>query len=178
MVFLIRHARPDWDRTDMAYHLPPGPPLTETGISEAHELADYLADTGIVQLFSSPLERCVHTAQIVGRHLGLEVVIHPGLIEGQPGEGYSQQVERLLPIFEQAWRESQAGRPTALFSHGGPIQVLMLELGFSPIETKRYTSLFDHHNILPTAGVWQITCPNGKWAFALTFMPGASSWRI
>ena len=85
-IYLIRHATPDWNRKDIPYHLPPGPPLVEKGEAEAGELGRFLAEVGVGHLYYSPLERCQHTAQIAGLIAGVVPIESPGLIEIQPGE--------------------------------------------------------------------------------------------
>ncbi|MFT3895324.1 MAG: hypothetical protein QM730_27175 [Anaerolineales bacterium] len=63
--------------------------------------------------------------------------------------------------------------PIALVSHGGPIALLLLELGLSPDELAPYRTMFDTTNPLPPAGAWKIERANGKdgWEFDLVFTP-------
>ncbi len=74
-IYLARHASPDWNRKDIPYHIPPGPPLTPQGRLEAAALGAFLRPAGVSTIASSPLERCQHTAQIVGAALGLPVEV-------------------------------------------------------------------------------------------------------
>jgi len=63
IIYLIRHATPDWSRSDLAYHLPPGPPLVERGARKAGCAGDFLRGQAS-EAVHQPLERCQVTAEI------------------------------------------------------------------------------------------------------------------
>ena len=63
IIYLARHATPDWSRTDLPYHLLPGPPLVPQGEAEAAELGRFLREAGVSRLYTSPLERARRTAE-------------------------------------------------------------------------------------------------------------------
>ena len=158
-IFLVRHASPDWNRPDLPYFIPPGPPLSPQGLAEADALAGFLQTSGVQRLLTSPLERCLHTAQIVSAATGAPWEVVDGLREWQPHENKEIVLARALPVVEQAWQGVQsngAGGAVALFSHGGPILALLSALGIDDptLETLR---IYDHRNPLPPAGVWQIS---------------------
>ena len=169
VVYLIRHASPDWNRKDLIYHLPPGPPLREQGKEEARALGAFLLQTGARQVFTSPLERCLNTAQIVAEILAASLQVVPGLTEWQPGELEQAVQQRILPVFEQAL---QTGQPACLVTHGGPILALLGALGM-PDEPRRKLCTFDHNNILPPAGVWKVSRDEMEkpWEMHLVFKP-------
>ena len=101
IIYLVRHATPDWNRRDIPYHLPPGPPLTEQGVAEAQALAAFLRQAGVGFLITSPLERCQHTAQIAATQSAVEVEIDPALQELQPGETEAAVLARVLPVVQK-----------------------------------------------------------------------------
>jgi broad specificity phosphatase PhoE len=176
-LFLIRHASPDWNRPDLPYHLPPGPPLSAQGLAEAQALAGFLQTSRVQRLLTSPLERCLHTAQIVSTAIGAPWQVVDDLREWQPHENKQIVLARTLPVVDQAWQALQsngASGPVALFSHGGPILALLSALGIDDptLETLR---IYDHRNPLPPAGVWQVS-PAGSGApsdrdLSLVFVP-------
>lgn len=170
-IYLIRHAQPDWSRTDLLYHQPPGPPLTAEGIQQAHRLGQFLRQTGVRRLYTSPLERCEHTARIVGEMVALFPETQPGLIEWQPGEDVPAVQARLDPVFARAVAESQEG-PVALFTHGGPIAAQLMALGMSEGEVDSFR-IFDRKNPVPPAGAWLASRPEAghAWRLALAFNP-------
>lgn len=78
---LIRHGENDWVKNGKLAGRTPGVHLNERGQVQAQRLAEELASTTIKAIYSSPLERAVETAEPVARAKGLEVRIHPDLIE-------------------------------------------------------------------------------------------------
>ncbi|MGG1518128.1 histidine phosphatase family protein [Paenibacillus oryzisoli] len=66
-ILLIRHADPDY----------PNDTITATGHLEAQALAQRLAKEGIDRIYSSPINRAVHTMQYTAELLGIEPVIEP-----------------------------------------------------------------------------------------------------
>jgi probable phosphoglycerate mutase len=153
ILYLARHATPDWNRKDLVYHLPPGPPLTPQGRDEAQALGAFLSQEKVRAILSSPLERCLHTAQIVAELVQLPVEVIPELIEWQPGETELIVQERLCPVVERALDLDQ---PACLVTHGGPISALLGSFGMASDERKKIAT-FDHGNLLPPAGAWKAT---------------------
>ena len=64
----------------------PGVPLTEEGINQAEKAAKFLEHMNISAIYSSPIERAKHTAEIVGKHNSLDVTIDDRLIELDMGK--------------------------------------------------------------------------------------------
>ncbi len=84
-------------------------PLNDTGLRQAHQLAERVADDGIVSLWSSDLRRARETAEIVGARIGLEPTLDPRLREGYRGrwEGHLMvEIEREEPELYAAWRRA------------------------------------------------------------------------
>ena len=63
-----------------------GIPLTETGIKQAEHTAELLQHMNISTVYSSPIQRARHTAEIVGKHNSLDVKIDERLIELDMGK--------------------------------------------------------------------------------------------
>jgi probable phosphoglycerate mutase len=63
-----------------------GIPLTETGVKQAEHTADFLQHMNISAIYSSPIQRAKHTAEIVGKHNSLDVTIDDRLIELDMGK--------------------------------------------------------------------------------------------
>jgi broad specificity phosphatase PhoE len=174
-VFLIRHASPDWERRDIPYDIHPGPMLTPKGEKEAEALAGFLKLQGLVKLYHSPFERAAKTARIVAALNGIPAIEEPGLAEWRAVDEQEDRVRlRMVSVFQQAARESVDVGPTGLVSHGGPIALLLLELGMPRDELAKYRILFDTTNPLPPAGAWQVEQDPGeeRWRFEMVFRPG------
>lgn len=168
--FLARHATPDWGRSDLPYHIPPGPPLTAQGIAEAEALGEFLRKAAVWHLYVSPLERCLHTARLVAGLTGASQTIIPALIEVQPGETTETLSARLWPVFEQACNSAARCGPTALITHGGPIAILLSLLGMDPASLQNH-QVHDNRNVLPPGGAWQVSkvAPGRPWDLSLVF---------
>ncbi|PHY09647.1 MAG: fructose-2,6-bisphosphatase [Nitrosarchaeum sp.] len=63
-----------------------GIPLTEKGIEQAQQTAKFLEQMNISVIYSSPIQRAKHTAEIVGKHNSIDVTIDDRLIELDMGK--------------------------------------------------------------------------------------------
>jgi broad specificity phosphatase PhoE len=160
-LYLIRHATPDWNRKDIRYDIPPGPPLTAKGEAEAAQLGEFLKTTNIAHIYTSPLERTTRTAQIAAAALGLVVETKHELAEWVLGEHETAVLSRCRVCLDAAFDESETRGPIALVTHGGPIRLLLADLGLDAAEMAYYRKLFDNDNPVPPAGVWRVTRNNG-----------------
>jgi broad specificity phosphatase PhoE len=155
-IYLVRHATPDWTRTDLTYHLPPGPPLSKDGITEAQTLGVFLRSLQVSRIYTSPLERCLRTAELAGEAAGVPVEVVSGLTEWQPGESYDLVAKRMWPTVKKALAQCRQNGPPSLVTHGGPIAALLLRMGMDPDILASHRT-YDNHNPLPPAGVWRVT---------------------
>jgi broad specificity phosphatase PhoE len=81
-------------------------PLNDTGRRQAAELAERVADEGIVSIWSSDLQRARETAEIVGARIDLPVQLDPRLREACRGrwEGHLfVDIARDEPELYAAW---------------------------------------------------------------------------
>jgi len=173
-IFLVRHATPDWEHTDIPYDIQPGPKLSPKGEREAEALADFLKSQGVVRLLYSPFERGARTAQIVAVANGIPSLAEEGLAEWPMNTEPEIHVrQRMSSVFRRAARESAELGPIGLVSHGGPIALLLLELGINEEQLAPYRTMFDTTNPLPPAGVWKVEeCPGEeRLGFQLVFTP-------
>jgi broad specificity phosphatase PhoE len=174
-LYFVRHATPDWSRTDIPYHLPPGPPLTPQGEREAAQLGEFLRAMGVRQLWHSPLERCARTAAIAAEVAGASLRLDPRLAEIRPEEKPAGVLARIWPVWVEASEASLSGDPLALITHGGPINLLLAELGVAAKDLTHYQNKFDRRNPLPPAGAWRALrpAPDGPWSLGLAYTPTA-----
>lgn len=172
-LYLIRHATPDWSRKDIPYELPPGPPLTDLGLSEAEALGHFLSERQSGPWFSSPLERCLRTAEIASRRFGSPTIqVSDELAEIRPGEPEMEVRQRLSGALDTALAAADGGNVPLLFTHGGPVALLLEKLGMDPWEVNRQR-IYDRGNPLPPAGVWQAQRESqaAPWQLELVFRP-------
>jgi len=178
-IYLVRHATPDWSRTDLVYHLPPGPPLTPQGEAEAAKLGEFLRDMAIRHMFHSPLVRCQRTAEIAGAVAGVTPVEDTRLAELRPEEKAPDIRARMWPVWVHAGELCLASGPVALVTHGGTISLLLTELGLDAKQLAHYKATFDRSNPLPPAGAWRAVraSPDAPWSLELAFTPEAYQAR-
>lgn len=172
-IYLIRHASPDWDRKDIPYDIPPGPPLTEKGQQEAQELGEFLQKAGVKKLYYSPLERASHTAQIAAAVANIPAQEQAALAEWITGQSEAEIHARFWPLMEAAMAESARLGPLGLVTHGGPVAYLLKELGIDSDRLARHRQMFDRRNPMPPAGVWRMqrNADNEDWNLQLVFTP-------
>ena len=172
-IYLVRHASPDWGRTDIPYDIPPGPPLTPKGRQEAQDLGVFLAYMGVKKLYHSPLERAAHTAQLAASAANVPVVEKAGLAEWITGEKEDAIHTRFWPVMEAAIAESAQIGPVGLVTHGGPIAYVLRQLKIDSGRLEEHRRRFDHANPLPPAGVWAArrNTENNPWNLELIFTP-------
>ncbi len=97
-IFLVRHGETGWKKkgflsyTDIT--------LTKKGLDQAKNLAKKLKNEKIDVIYSSPLKRCVQTANYIAKELGMKVTIDKRLMEVNFGifEGLStEEAKRKFP---------------------------------------------------------------------------------
>jgi broad specificity phosphatase PhoE len=172
-VYLVRHATPDWSRTELRYDIPPGPPLINQGEAEAGQLGAFLRQAGVQRIYASPLERARRTAEIAAQVANATVEEIVAIAEWQRGEGDVAVLDRLLPFWAMVCAESSEPEPLALVTHGGPIRLLLQHLKLDQNEIDFYRKQFDRDNPLPPAGAWRVSRAHvdAPWRFELRFTP-------
>lgn len=111
-VLLARHGETDDNKPPLRFQGWRDTPLNDHGRSQAADLAQRLSNRGIASIWSSDLSRARETAEIVGRHLGLDVRLDWRLREGNRGrwEGHLfQDVARAEPELFSGWEHAGAG---------------------------------------------------------------------
>ena len=61
--------------------------LSEEGVAQAEGAASILDKAGITALYSSPVDRALETARIIGSRIGVDTVVRKGLGEVRFGLG-------------------------------------------------------------------------------------------
>lgn len=144
-LFLLRHGQTALNAEGRLRGLA-NPPLDETGIAEAHAVAEALASNGIVEVCCSPLDRAVTTARIIAErcgcametvpafndrdygpwtgHVKQDVVAEFGSVDAAPGvEPISRVLERVVPTLDQLVRASHGS--VCVVTHDAVIRPLL-----------------------------------------------------
>lgn len=94
-LFLIRHGENEWTRTSRLAGRTEGVHLNQRGQEQATKLAQTLSEQPITTIYSSPLVRCMETAQPVADTLGLTVQPEAGVLEVDYGEWRGGELKEL-----------------------------------------------------------------------------------
>jgi probable phosphomutase (TIGR03848 family) len=94
LLLLIRHAVTQATGKRLS-GATPGIHLSEEGRSQAAHLSARLAPLRLAGVYTSPLERCVETAEVIAAGRGLEVQPHPGLVEVEYGTWTGRPLSQL-----------------------------------------------------------------------------------
>ena len=86
MIILLRHGQADNNTKKILAGRTPGINLTEEGREQAKQAGEMLKDLNISAIYSSPIDRAMQTAEIVGKHCGVEPISDDRLIELDMGK--------------------------------------------------------------------------------------------
>jgi len=84
-VFLVRHGTTAWHKEGRVLGQR-DIPLSPEGVREAEEAAAALAGVKLAEVLSSPLQRAIQSAEIIGEQAGIQVARDPRLIDFQLGK--------------------------------------------------------------------------------------------
>lgn len=116
-ILLIRHAENDFVKTGRLAGWTPGVHLNEHGKLQAEALGQCLADVPIKQLYSSPLERTVETAQAIQQHHPHLTIQHNAEIgEVRYGDWEGKSIASLST--RKMWQVVQEYPSRAVFPNG------------------------------------------------------------
>lgn len=133
LVLLIRHGRAEY-RPGHLYGWTPGVHLSSEGREEVKRLAERLGDVKLKAVYSSPLDRCLETAEAVveGRRLTVETVDELGEVRYGKWQGKSFRSLVKTPL----WRTVQLVPSQATFP-GGESLLELQRRGVEAIEAIR-----------------------------------------
>jgi alpha-ribazole phosphatase len=106
-LLLIRHGQTEWNVAGR-YQGQKDPPLNETGIGQAETLAKNLCGMKFHAIYTSPLQRCLKTAQIIADLRAISIYPEPRLMEINQGVWEGQlycDIKRRYPEQLQRWEQ-------------------------------------------------------------------------
>jgi probable phosphoglycerate mutase len=110
ILFVVRHGETEWNLIGKQQgHL--DSPLTESGIKQAHALANGLLGKGIEVIYSSDLGRAVRTAAIIGSRLDLSVNVDRRLRERHLGSMQGMTKREFRDRFPEEFAAFESGDP-------------------------------------------------------------------
>jgi probable phosphomutase (TIGR03848 family) len=120
-IVLVRHAEAAV-RPGRLAGWTPGLHLSEHGRGQAGRLAERLRPVRLAAVYSSPLERCVETAQAVAEGRGLDVSLEEGIGEVRFGSWQGRPYKVLAKT--DLWRQVQVAPSNARFPGGESVREL------------------------------------------------------
>jgi probable phosphomutase (TIGR03848 family) len=112
-LLLVRHGHSSANGEGILAGRLPGVHLTERGRGQAAALGERFAGAQVVRVVSSPLERCLETAQPLAAAAGVEVVVEDGLQECAYGAWSGRRLSELAK--EPLWSTVQDDPANARF---------------------------------------------------------------
>jgi probable phosphoglycerate mutase len=152
-VLLIRHGENDWVGTDRLAGRTPDVHLNDKGKAQAAALAELLSNQPIAAIYSSPLERCLETAQPLATKLGLPVTTEAGLLEVDYGEWRGSNLKELAKLPE--WKMVQHFPSSFRFPQGETLREVQ-HRAINAVDRLRHShpnaviALFSHGDVLRT----------------------------
>ena len=86
MIIFLRHAQAENNTKRVLAGRTEGVPLTKAGIEQSEQIAKYLKPLDISAVYSSPIERASHTAEIVAKNNSLDYELDDRLTEIDMGK--------------------------------------------------------------------------------------------
>jgi probable phosphomutase (TIGR03848 family) len=115
LLLLVRHAVTEATGQKLTGRLP-GFSLSETGRAQAESLAARLSNAPLKAIYSSPLERCMETAEAIARHHRVKIEMVEDLKEVDYGQWQGRPLKALYRT--KAWTKLRA-RPADFRFPGG-----------------------------------------------------------
>ena len=152
---LIRHGENEYVAKGRLAGRLPGVHLNENGKKQAEAVAKAFMKAPIKAVFSSPMERCMQTAQPLAAALGLEVNASQGLIEVDFGSWQDKTLKQLQR--RKLWKVVQANPSRMQFPEGETFPnaqqriVQTLESLTKEFESKDLIACFSHSDLIKLA---------------------------
>lgn len=94
-VYLTRHGQTEWN-IEKRLQGRGNSPLTKSGIDRAAELRERIGELHIDAIYSSPIERALHTANILKGEKNIEVITNEGLMEMCFGDYEGRKTDEVM----------------------------------------------------------------------------------
>lgn len=166
----IRHQKTHMNEQGIFLGQKSDPSIIKPAQNEINNLVNYLKDTNPAKIYSSPLKRCIETAELIKKSMGVhQIILHEDLIEIDYGEidGKSyRDLKKNYPKIAEAWSKSQdprfpGGENTSdvLARVNRFLSVLSDEMGSDP---QKYI-IFTHNVFLRCLVGSQFGIPKNRW---------------
>lgn len=107
-ILFVRHGQTDWN-VERKWQGHADIPLNDTGKAQAAALAKRLQEWPIAAIVTSDLQRCIQTAQPIGKTVGLEPIPDPIWRERNVGAFSGMTGEEAKEAFPEIWAAAKRG---------------------------------------------------------------------
>lgn len=152
-LLLIRHGENEWVKSGRLAGRTAGVHLNEKGREQAAGLAGMLAQQPLHAIYSSPLERCLETAQPLAERTGLAIRIEENLIEVDYGAWHGAELKELAKRDE--WQAVQHFPSTFRFPEGESLRDVQYRAAgiadrLAALHPNQVIALFSHGDVIRT----------------------------
>ncbi|PIP62236.1 hypothetical protein COW98_05155 [Candidatus Roizmanbacteria bacterium CG22_combo_CG10-13_8_21_14_all_35_9] len=165
-IFLCRHTQVH-NPKKIIYRRLPGYYLSKQGEMEVKEMGSFLKKYEIKEIFTSPMERCVQTAELIKETIGnpaVKIYQKDYLNEWKEGERTTDVIRRMRHIL----KDKKDNR--VYISHKDPIRVFLNKITNQPLqELERWDC--------PKGSIYEITVDGKKSLPKLLFVPGKQNLK-
>ena len=162
-LYLLRHGESQANKDRIFAAKKINPPLTELGIEQITKQAESLKNIRLSSIYASPLLRAQHTANIINKHHGLEIITSDNLYEIDVGilDGDNQEDPDKWAVYTNVMDKWEQGFSDFTFPQGETLNdVKDRWLSFlKTIEGKEGNILIAGHCLLFMAFTW-LFCEN------------------
>ena len=117
MIIFLRHGQAENNVKRILAGRTDGVPLTKEGLEQSERIAKYLKPLNISAIYSSPIERAKHTAEIVAKHNSLNYELDSRLIELDMGKFTCKPYEEIFAKYGNVFLKYYENDP-AITEHG------------------------------------------------------------
>ena len=117
MIIFLRHAQAENNTKRILAGRTDGVPLTKEGLEQAERIAKYLKPLNISAIYSSPIERAKHTAEIVAKYNSLNYELDSRLTELDMGKFTCKPYEEIFAKYGNVFLKYYENDP-AITEHG------------------------------------------------------------
>lgn len=103
MIYLIRHGQTDANVNNIWQGQSGDGPINAVGRTQAEQLAIYLSDKDIKNIYSSDLVRAKQTAEVISERLDLDVEVDPLIREMSYGEFEGLDTDEIEDEYEEVY---------------------------------------------------------------------------
>jgi len=116
-LILVRHGETEWNAGEI-FRGRADVNLNEKGVVQAKLLGEYLKDTRLEAVYTSPLQRAVRTAERIAKHYTLDVIREPALIDMDYGEWQGMPLAEVRKIYKNLYIKWETSPENVKFPGG------------------------------------------------------------